>query len=356
MAYETRWKRYSLRTLGAAALVLFACADARVQEASLAAVTDSSSAKRWEATAPGRVEPASEEIKISALAPGRIAQVLVVPNDKVLAGELLIRFDDEEALARLAEAQAQLAMRQRARDDEKKKGPADRARAGDAVAEGERLLADAQARLDQTVEDARRAGRTPSEDGAVTTASAALAKAQDELRNRRNALSAVEQTAGPPNFPESEVEIARANLTLARIGVERTRVRAPLDGQVLQVNARAGEVAAPQQQQPLLVLGDLSSLRVRAELDERDIGKVRLGQSASVRANAFKDRMFAGKVARIAQFVGPSRINAQPSRGKLNDVDVVEVMIDLTDPRPLAVGMQVDVYFHPNGLERSSSE
>jgi HlyD family secretion protein len=75
-----------------------------------------------------------------------------------------------------------------------------------------------------------------------------------------------------------------------------------------------------------------------------------------VRANAFKEQTFAGKVRRIAQFAGPSRLNAQPARGKLNDVDVIEVMIELTNPGPLTVGMDVDVYFQPGGLDRSSSE
>jgi hypothetical protein len=75
----------------------------------------------------------------------------------------------------------------------------------------------------------------------------------------------------------------------------------------------------------------------------------------SVRATAFRDQAFAGKVARIAPIVGPSRMNAQPSRARLN-VDVVEVLIDLINPGPLTVGMQVDVYFYPDGVDRSSAK
>ncbi len=346
--------RYWLYGLGAAALVLGTCAGAGAQESSRSA--GSEAAKKWEATAPGRVEPGSGEIRLSPPAPGQIARVLVTPNDKVFAGELLVRFDDEEARTRLVEAQAQVLMRQRAREDETKKGPADRRRAGDAVAEGERALADAQARLDQAVESAREAGGRPAEDGVVTAARSALVTARDELRKRREALSAAEQAAALPNFPESEVDIARANLSLARIALERTRVRAPIEGQVLQVNARPGEAAPASAQAPLVVLGDVSSLRVRAELDERDLGKIRIGQAASVRANAFKDRTFAGKVARIAQFVGPSRLNAPPARGKLNDINIVEVTIDLADPGSLLVGMEVDVYFEARDLGRAESK
>ena len=121
-----------------AAFLLFACANARTQEFSRSTLSDFSPVKKWEATAPGRIEPVSEEIRLSTLVPGRIARVLVAPNDKVFAGELLIRFDDEEALVRLAEAQAQVTMRQRVRDDESKKVASDRRRAGDAVVEAER--------------------------------------------------------------------------------------------------------------------------------------------------------------------------------------------------------------------------
>lgn len=352
----TRWHWRSLRLLGAAALALFACAGPRAQEASLAAVSDSSAQKKWEATAPGRVEPVSGEIKVLPVAAARIAQVLVALNNEVFPGELLVRLDDEEALARLTEAQAQVGMRQRARDDESKKGSSDRRRAGDAVADAERVAAEAQAKLDQAVAAARSASRSPLDDAAVNEARAAQAKAQDELRKRRDAFAAVQQTLPLPTFPESEVEIARANLTLARTMLEKTRVRAPIAGTVLQIDARIGEVAAPLQQQPLLMLGDISSLRIRAELDERDLGKVKVGQSVTVRANAFKEQTFAGKVQRIALFVGPSRLNTQPARGKLNDIDVIEVTIELTNPGRLTVGMDVDVYFQPNSPERSSSQ
>ena len=60
-----------------------------------------------------------------------------------------------------------------------------------------------------------------------------------------------------------------------------------------------------------MLLGDVSALRVRAELDERDLVKVRVGQRVVVRADAFRGREFDGKVASIDQVVGPGRINAR---------------------------------------------
>jgi HlyD family secretion protein len=120
-------------------------------------------------------------------------------------------------------------------------------------------------------------------------------------------------------------------------------------GTVLQVNAKPGELASPSAAPPLLLIGDISALRVRAELDERDFGEIKIGQPAMVRAPAFRGREFAGKVSSIAPLVDAGRINGRDQRG-LTDVRVVEVLVDLAEGGPLAVGMKVDVYFrHDSG-------
>ncbi|HET6926101.1 MAG TPA: biotin/lipoyl-binding protein, partial [Hyphomicrobiaceae bacterium] len=55
----------------------------------------------WAASAAGRVEPVGGEVKIGAQAPGRVAEVLIGLNDKVFAGDLLVRLDDEELIGRI---------------------------------------------------------------------------------------------------------------------------------------------------------------------------------------------------------------------------------------------------------------
>jgi len=149
--------------------------------------------------------------------------------------------------------------------------------------------------------------------------------------------------------------VSRAELTLAEAELEKTRIRSPLAGTVLQVQARPGELGMPSSEQPLVLLGDVSALRVRAELDERDLVKIRVGQRVAVRADAFRDREFEGKVASIEQIVGPSRMNARGPR-KFSDIDVMEVLVDLADPGPLVPGMQADVYFSPDTPGRQGSQ
>src|SRR5436190_3358666 len=120
--------------------------------------------KGWKAVAPGRVEPWSGEIKITAAAIGAIGELLVKPNDKVFAGELLIRLRDEEVVTRVATAEAQVAMRKRARNDQTASNRvADRRRGEDLVADAERAAVDTRAAID-TASIAKRAGKGSEKD------------------------------------------------------------------------------------------------------------------------------------------------------------------------------------------------
>jgi HlyD family secretion protein len=300
--------------------------------------------KQWAAVAPGRIEAASQEIRIAAPMVGRIAEVFVKPNDKVFAGELLVQLDDEELLARLAVAEAQVAMRKRARDDRSgSRRSLNRRKAEDAVADAERAFADARAALDKATTDLRKGGGSQE---SVTAAQETLTKRIATLDKERDDLREMKADSDTPlpNRNEGELNIGRAELAAAEQAVEKTKIRAPIAGTILQVQAKPGELATPSPDQPLLVMADLSKLRVRAEVDERDVAQIHVGQPVMVQAHAFRGRDFAGTVASIARLVGPAAINARNQR-KLTDVDVVEVMIDLPEPGPLVVGMQADVYF-----------
>ncbi len=325
------------------AAVAFA-AGAYAQNTRVAERSDAAT-RKWDATAPGRIEPRTQEVRLGASTPGRIAEVRVNTNDKVFPGELLVRLDDEEALARVASAEAQVAASERARDEERRRGSADLRRAEDDVADAAKAVAQAWSRLDAV--SVPHEGAAPAvEDAVIGGARSALARAQDDLRQKQDALRKAKQDAGLPTKEESDVSAARAGLMLAQAEVQKTRIRSPIDGTALQVRARVGEMVVPSPEQWLVLLGDISGLAVRAELDEHDFAKVRVGQRAVVRAYAFPDREFEGRVRSIAHYVGPSRLGAQgPQRNKMSDVDVADVVVDLTDPGPLAVGMQADVYF-----------
>ena len=359
----------AVRAAAAVAFVFVAAALAArtgAQETARASRPEAADDKRWQTVAPGRVEPSSGEIRIAAPVMGVIAQVLVKVNDKVTAGEPLIRLVDDEAQARLAAAEAQVAFRLRARNEEAAPvrstarrtaeaaiadtdKAAARRRAEDAVADADKAVAAAQAALDKAMLD-RRAGR------ASDVNREALSRAQDRLQQQKAELRRIEADANTPlaNFAEGQVNVARAESAAAAAALAKLTIRAPIAGTVLQVNGKPGELASPTYAQPLLVIGDVSALRVRAELDERDFGEIKIGQPVLVRAAAFRGREFAGKVSFIAPLVEQGRINARGQRN-VTDVDVVEVLVDLTQADPLAVGMKVDVYFQPDGREQPAA-
>ena len=321
----------------------------RAQQAVHAAKPASDEDERWLVVAPGRVEPVTGEIKVVSPVVGVIGGVLVKANEKVTAGDPLIRLTDEEARARVAAAEVQVALRRRVRNDEKPDAKAvARRRAEDAVADADMAVLDARSSLDSIV-IAKRGGR--GSDADVEAARTALSRAQERLGQQKADLHKAEADAPLPTQSEGQLNISRSDLAVAQAALDKMTIRAPIDGTVLQLNAKAGELAAPSEPRPLLVLGDLSALRVRAEVDERDIGEVKIGQSVMVRPVAFREREFAGKVSFIARLVQPAPDGPRGQRS-LTDGGVVEVLVDLSEPGLLSPGMKADVYFSRDSASR----
>lgn len=298
----------------------------------------------WTASAPGRVEPAGGEVRVGAQAAGRVAEVLVAVGNKVQAGDLLLRLDDDDLQARILALSADALARRRERDNGDVSAgnlARDRRTAEDNLASAERQLYGAREELDRTLRARAAAGEPPDADKARE----AVTRARDRVEQMRVALRRVLSLDGVPAPTRAEVALtmARAELSGTEAALERTRVRAGITGTILALNVRAGEVIAPSLEHPLALVGDLSLLRVRSEFEERDLGKVRDGQVAIVRADAFPGRDFDGKVSLVSPSLSQSRIGQRGPR-KLNDVDVLEVLVNLTGQTPLMPGMRVDVF------------
>lgn len=303
---------------------------------------------QWAAAAAGRIEPRGGEIRLVPQLAGRIVEVAVKANDVVKAGDLLVRLEDDEAVARIGALEIEAAVRKRERDLDIAKGVAlERRQTEDAVAVAERAIPIARAELDQAMRLLRSGtGAAAAVDAARTALASARGKLELERQGLRRALAA--QGLPLPNRLEAVLAAGRSEVLLAEIAHERTRLRAPADGTVLQVLARPGETAAPGAEGVLVVLGDMSVLRVRAEVEERDAPKIRLGQRVTVRADAYPGQDFEGTVTLLARALGAPKL-AQRGPRRPTDVDVLEVMIDLaaSSPAPLP-GMRVDVLFRPD--------
>jgi HlyD family secretion protein len=155
--------------------------------------------------APSHRRPGGEAGEIKIWAPVIGSEVPVNANDKVHAGEPLLRIDDEEARARIAMAQAQVTMRKRARNDQAAGKAADRRKAEDAVADAEATVVEARDAFDKAAL-AKRAGGGSGAD--IATARAAWKSAQDGLDQQRAQLRKLE-TESKTTFTDR----AKANST-----------------------------------------------------------------------------------------------------------------------------------------------
>lgn len=302
------------------------------------------SGQSWLAAAPGRVETRGGEVRIAAGMLGRVSEVLVKVNDKVEEGELLIRLEDDEARARLAAAEAEAGARKRERDAQAMTaGREDIAKAEDAVFSAGRALTGARFELDYALA-ARRAG-TGSEQQ-LADARKRYADARDRLARDRIAFAKAQAKPGlaSPNRLESALSAARAEVEVAEALLDKTRIRAGAGGTVLQLNAKLGEMVAPSPEQPLVFIGDLSVLRVKAEVEESDVAKIKIGQRAFVRTSSYPGRDFEGRVASLAPSLAAPRIGFRGVR-RATDVEVLEVTIELDGSTPLVPGMRTDAFF-----------
>jgi HlyD family secretion protein len=301
----------------------------------------------------GVIEPAEPETKVGAALAGRIAAVAVREGQKVAAGDVLVEFEQEVEKAALAAAVADVAAARaqlqrsvrgnRSEDVAAALADADNVRARAELSRGvlERLE-QVQRGGGATVDEVERARRQAEADAAAARAS----------ESRRQAVVAGSR--------REDVELARAQLAAAesrrdqaQAALDRLTVRAPVAGEVLQVKYRVGEYYQPGSD-PLITLGDTSQIRVRMDVDERDIGRVQLGAPMIVRANAFPGVDFTGKVVEIGRRMGRKNVRTDDPTER-NDTKILEIvgLLDTPDGAPsgssdgtpgLIVGQRVTSY------------
>ncbi|MGC4047375.1 MAG: efflux RND transporter periplasmic adaptor subunit [Armatimonas sp.] len=175
---------------------------------------------------------------------------------------------------------------------------ADQATARNAVAQAVEGVKAAQAALD--------AARAEVNQNVVKQAD--VGDAQAQVRLAQAGLKTAQGNVAQDTLKQQDVEqareavsIAQQQVAYAQAQVDKTLIRSPISGTVLQLAAQQGETLAAGLSSPtLIVVADLKRLQVDAYVDETDIGKMRLGQSAHVTVDAFPKQTFTGHVAKIA--------------------------------------------------------
>lgn len=321
----------------------------------------------------GLVEPSSEAIAIGAPVGGLVVEVPVKPGTAVKAGDLLLRLDDRVAKAQIAaqEAAVAVAKAQAAAGDAASAAAAAQVARLEAMPRAEDLpplvarlteakaaAADAadQLALIESVSDPRAVSREDisRRRRAVDVGNARVQAAEAELARMRAGAWKAELDVVRAQLLQAQAQAlaaraqqaqAEAALAAARVEHERLSVRAPIDGEVLQVRVRAGEFAPTGQlQTPLMLLGAVAVLHVRVDIDEHESWRVRDGAPAEcvVRGNAQqRTRM---RWVRTEPFVVPKRSLTGDSAERV-DTRVMQVIYAFDRTQlPLPVGQQVDVY------------
>ncbi|MCX7042417.1 MAG: efflux RND transporter periplasmic adaptor subunit [Gammaproteobacteria bacterium] len=115
------------------------------------------------------------------------------------------------------------------------------------------------------------------------------------------AMAARDQARARIVSANAQVRQQQANVDSARLDLEKTVIRSPVDGVVLLRSVEAGQTVAASLQTPVLfkIAGDLRKMEIVLAIDEADIGQVREGQMARFTVDAFPDRNFAGRVKQV---------------------------------------------------------
>jgi len=277
----------------------------------------------------GSVE--ARQVRVASRTGARVLRVLVDENDAVAAGQPLVVLDVRELEAARDQARAALAQAG-ARERLLVRG----ARREDVV-EARNALAAAQARLDQAGRDLERAGRLHAGEAvapsALEAARTAAELARSDVEARRAQLQKVVGGARAEELEEAAAARAQAEAALAA-AEDRLRDRvleSPIAGTVIHRLVEPGEVARPAA--PLLVLADLGRPYLDVYVPEARLADARLGTPAEVRVDAVPGRTFRATVAHVAseaEFT-PKNVQTDEQRARL----VFRVRLDVEDPEGL---------------------
>ena len=213
----------------------------------------------------------NQDVKVSSLVPGRIAEMAVAEGDRVKKGQVLARIDDRASRDQLEQAEA-------------------------------------------AVEQAR---------ANLENARLSLARNEDLFQRGIAARKDLEDARTQQRTAAATLRQAKAAAALVRLQLNRTEVRSPLTGVVVKRFVGVGEQVDGTAAQPIAEVADLGELELFANVPALYLGKIHVGQILSITSEAFPSTSFQGRVVRVAPAVDPStnvgliRIRIANPRGRL---------------------------------------
>ena len=282
---------------------------------------------------------------VTALTGGPVAEVRVVDTQTVKKGDVLVVLDDTDRRLDLEQAEAALAQVERKihsveANDTALAGQiaARQADLAHARAELSRARTEQQRRLPLAGTGAISGEELTSVKTQVDAAEAAYAQAEANLHAAQGAHQANDVLISGVTLDKNpEVAAARFRVDQARVNLERTIVRAPLDGVVSKRSVQVGEMVQPGS--PLMAVVPVQAAYVDANFKEVQLGKVRAGQTALLKSDLYGDKVvYHGRVQGFSGGTGSAFAVVPAQNATGNWIKVVQrlpVRIVL-DPKELA--------------------
>ncbi len=213
-------------------------------------------------TATGTIQPTTQT-DVSSEMSGVVRSVNVDSNSLIKKGDVLAELDSERYRAQLRSMEA-------------------------SVAGAKAKLADAQATL-------------KASDLTLARQESLQKKGLVITQDLESARAAQARAAAAISSAEADIQIAAANLELKQLDIDKSQILSPVDGIVLKRAVEPGQTVASSLQAPVLftLAEDLKHMQLEANIDEADIGTVKVGQRAVFTVDAFSGRSFPAKIETI---------------------------------------------------------
>lgn len=292
-------------------------------------------------TAKGVVE-SEEEIEINSQVDGRILEIRGEEGKIVKKDQPLVILDNEKILAKIRVVEAMF-REAKARLNEIESG----SRAEDVEMAKSRVRR-AEVVYEKAKEDYEREERLYQKNGTtlieLNRAKERMNVMFEELNESKNYLRKLESGARKEEINQVRATVERfaSDLKYHQLMLKDYTICSPIDGMVIERFKDANEIVNIGS--PILKLINLEKLRVRAELEESDIGKVVEGQLVEIESEAFKEKKIKGRVYKVIQSV---KRKAQKTFDPLAayDINTQDIYIKLDDFSGLKNGMSVTVRF-----------
>jgi HlyD family secretion protein len=246
-------------------------------------------------------------VQVGTQVSGTVSQILVDFNSPVRKGMLIARIDPSALEAKVSQARADLESAQAAVLNQRAalaRAQADLANAQAGVVKQDVAVRDARVKAESRNQLFKEGGISAEErDSAQAALDSAVAQKDAADAGVRASRAALDVVRAQLAAAQATVKQKQAALSQAQVDLDRTYIRAPVDGVVISRSVDVGQTVAASLQAPTLFLiaQDLTKMQVDTNVDEADISRVGLDQQATFTVDAYPGETFRGRVAQIRQ-------------------------------------------------------